>query len=119
MVSSFRVLAFLGLRWALGLSLAEGLPALDRPALAYYVGSEKHDPLATLAFSYYAAPAVKGSSGAREGARTLRSICSAVVVLDVGTHLLLTGVHRSKRCMINTRVDNLVWLPQVCLHRIH
>ncbi|CAJ1353231.1 unnamed protein product [Effrenium voratum] len=40
-------------QWALGLSLAEGLPALDRPALAYYVGSEKHDPLATLAFSYY------------------------------------------------------------------
>jgi len=44
-------------RWARGLSRAEGLPAavsmLDRPAIAYYVGAEKGDPLAVLAFSYY------------------------------------------------------------------
>ena len=43
------------LRWARGLSRAEGLPpsisTLDRPAIAYYVGAEKGDPLAVLAFS--------------------------------------------------------------------
>lgn len=37
------------------MSRAEGLPAavsmLDRPAIAYYVGAEKGDPLAVLAFS--------------------------------------------------------------------
>eukprot|EP00435_Cladocopium_sp_Y103_P028877 s896_g7.t1 len=44
-------------RWARGLARAEGLPAstsiLDRPAIAYYVGAQKGDPLAVLAFSYY------------------------------------------------------------------
>ncbi|CAL1159747.1 unnamed protein product, partial [Cladocopium goreaui] len=43
-------------RWARGLARAEGLASssmLDRPAIAYYVGAQKGDPLAVLAFSYY------------------------------------------------------------------
>ena len=42
-------------RWARGLARAKGLEAsssmLDRPAIAYYVGAQKGDPLAVLAFS--------------------------------------------------------------------
>ena len=41
-------------RWARGLARAEGLASssmLDRPAIAYYVGAQKGDPLAVLAFS--------------------------------------------------------------------
>lgn len=70
-------------RWARGLSRAEGLPpsisTLDRPAIAYYVGAEKGDPLAVLAFSYYVLNRITlGSPGAAWWTTTQHSPASAL-----------------------------------------
>ena len=51
-------------RWARGLARAEGLASssmLDRPAIAYYVGAQKGDPLAVLAFSRLGNPSLMQS----------------------------------------------------------